>query len=358
MKEDMKRIGKKIWQTLCKIWKGFIVMMTAIPKVWKIVVILIGITIVDIIVVRGIWWWQEEMQIYTILKAIILLPVVVFTAWSIWKLQQGINALSEGDYNYKIDTAYMPTGLKQQGEALNCIGEGMTLAIDQKMRSERMKVELITNVSHDIKTPLTSIINYADLIGKEECDNEKIKEYSEVLHRQSERLKRLIDDLIEASKASTGNLDVVLEPCEVNVLLTQVAGEYEQRLQEKMLELRMAQLEKRIQIMADGRRIWRVIDNLMGNICKYGQPGTRVYLSLEEKNGKAVLTFRNISKEELNLSEEELMERFVQGDSARKAEGNGLGLSIARSLTELQNGTMEIVVDGDLFKVVLRFPEI
>ncbi|MBP3479863.1 MAG: sensor histidine kinase, partial [Oscillospiraceae bacterium] len=215
-----------------------------------------------------------------------------------------------------------------------------------------------TNVSHDIKTPLTSIINYADLIEKEPCENSTITEYAGVLHRQSERLKRLIDDLVEASKASTGNLEVLLAPCEVGVMLTQTAGEYEQRLTEKELTLVTNQPERPVKILADGRRLWRVFDNLMNNICKYAQRGTRVYLTLEEQDGQAVISFKNISREPLNLSPDELMERFVQGDVARSTEGNGLGLSIAKSLTELQNGTMELTTDGDLFKVVVSFPMI
>ena len=200
------------------------------------------------------------------------------------------------------------------------------------------------------------IINYSDLIGKEPCDNEKITEYAEVLHRQSERLKRLIEDLVEASKASTGNLEVLLAPCEVGVLLNQATGEYEQRLQQCQLELVTKQPEMPVKIMADGRRLWRVFDNLLNNICKYSQPGTRVYITVEAVDGNAVIAFKNTSRDALNISSEELMERFVRGDAARKSEGNGLGLSIAKSLTDLQNGTMALTVDGDLFKAVLTFP--
>ena len=224
------------------------------------------------------------------------------------------------------------------------------------MKSERMKTELITNVSHDIKTPLTSIINYADLIGREECDNPKIHEYAEVLHRQSERMKRLIEDLVEASKASTGSLEISLAPCEAGVMLMQVAGEYEQRLKQLSLNLVASQPVHPVTIMADGRRLWRVMDNLMNNICKYALPGTRVYLSLEDVGGQAVISFKNTSRDQLNVSPDELVERFVRGDAARNSEGSGLGLSIAKSLTELQHGTLDISCDGDLFKVVLRFP--
>jgi signal transduction histidine kinase len=234
----------------------------------------------------------------------------------------------------------------------------MSLAVDERMKSERLKTELITNVSHDIKTPLTSIINYADLITKEPTDNEKITEYCEVLTRQSERLKKLIEDLVEASKASTGNLEVLLAPCEVGVLLTQAAGEYEKRLADGNLTLVTRQPEHPVTILADGRRLWRVFDNLMNNICKYAQPGTRVFLTLEDTDGQAVISFKNISRCELDVSSDELLERFVRGDSSRSTEGSGLGLSIAQSLTELQNGTLALTIDGDLFKVTLRFSTI
>lgn len=218
------------------------------------------------------------------------------------------------------------------------------------------KTELITNVSHDIKTPLTSIINYATLIGEEPCDNPKITEYSEVLVRQSEKLKRLIEDLVEASKASTGNLEVFLAPCDAAVFITQASGEYEEKLQKSELSLVTKQPEKDLRIMADGRRMWRIFDNLMNNICKYAQSGTRVYLTLEEQNGNAVISFKNTSREPLDMSEEELMERFTRGDSSRNTEGNGLGLSIAKSMAELQGGSLKLSIDGDLFKAILTFP--
>jgi signal transduction histidine kinase len=231
----------------------------------------------------------------------------------------------------------------------------MAIAVEDRMKSERMKTELITNVSHDIKTPLTSIINYASLIGQAP-DGPDVPEYSQVLLRQSEKLKRLIDDLVEASKASTGNLDVLLSPCDASVFLTQAAGEYEEKLQAADLTLVTKQPEKELRIMADGRRMWRIFDNLMNNICKYAQPGTRVYLSLEEKDGKALISFKNTSREALDISEAELMERFTRGDASRTTEGNGLGLSIAGSMAELQGGKLSLTVDGDLFKAVLTFP--
>ncbi|MDE6639536.1 MAG: sensor histidine kinase [Acetatifactor sp.] len=231
--------------------------------------------------------------------------------------------------------------------------------MSERMKSERLKTELITNVSHDLKTPLTSIINYAELISREAAENpeesQTMREYSEVLLRQSGRLKRLLENLVEASKAATGNLEVNLESCEAGVLLSQAVGEYQQRMEEKALELRVSQPEEPVRILADGRHLWRVFDNLLNNICKYAQENSRVYLTLEQKENKAFIIFRNMSKYALDISPEELEERFVRGDKSRHMEGNGLGLSIAKSLTELQQGQMEIVVDGDLFKVILIF---
>ena len=226
------------------------------------------------------------------------------------------------------------------------------------MKSERFKTELITNVSHDIKTPLTSIINYVDLLQKEELNNPTAQEYLEVLDRQSSRLKKLIEDLIEASKASTGNLSVQMERCEAGVFLVQTVGEFKEKTDAANLELIIKKPEEPVYIMADGRHFWRIIDNMMNNICKYAQPGTRVYINLEQAFGTLTITFRNTSRAPLNISSEELMERFVRGDSSRNTEGNGLGLSIARSLTELQKGTLSIQIDGDLFKAVLEFPVI
>ena len=211
------------------------------------------------------------------------------------------------------------------------------------------------NFSHDIKTPLTSIINYVDLLEKEELHNEKAEEYLAVLERQSSKLKKLIEDLVEASKASTGNLEVGNELLEAGVFLTQTVGEFEEKLSLVGLELIVQKPEDPLYILADGRHLWRVVDNLMNNICKYAQPSSRVYVNLEKEDEEVVMTFRNISKYQLNINGSELTERFVRGDSSRNTEGHGLGLSIAKSLMDLIGGDMRIVVDGDLFKVILRF---
>ncbi len=327
-----------------------------IPLIWKTFLSVAGITVLELIIILCCWWEPDNYLSFWIVEKLVLIPLVLNTVFTMKKLQRGAKALSEGDLSYQVDTEKMWGDFKAHGENLNSIAEGMTVAVDERMKSERMKTELITNVSHDIKTPLTSIINYTDLIANEPCENVKITEYAKVLARSSERLKRLIEDLVEASKASTGNLEVLLAPCNTNILLTQAVGEYGDKLKEANLELIVTQPEETVMIMADGRRLWRVFDNLINNVCKYAQEFTRVYLSLEKIGEEAVITIKNTSRVALNISEEELMERFVRGDQSRNTEGNGLGLSIARSLTQLQGGDLQLSIDGDLFKVTLRFP--
>ena len=311
-----------------------------------VVLVMLGMLYLPITGALAIIWFLEK---------IILIPVVLYFALINSKLAEGGRRLADGELDYQIDTGRMFGNLKEQGENLNRIGEGLNVAVEERMKSERLKTELITNVSHDIKTPLTSIINYADLIVEEPTENARITEYAEVLKRQSARLKKLIEDLMEASKASTGNIEVHMVPCEVGVLLTQTMGEYEQRLAELGLELVARQPDHPVRIMADGKLLWRVFDNLLNNICKYAMGGTRVYLTVEERDGKVAIAFKNISKYPLDISAEELKERFVRGDRSRHTEGNGLGLSITQSLTQLQGGELELTVDGDFFKVVLVF---
>lgn len=355
-----KRLLKLLFKKLKVLFKLFFKFLSKVPLVWKTALIVVGVSIVNFILTKEAcdYYYANFNYLYFLVWAIFSAVVgvaMLYCAIVLKKLQQASKALADGDLSYQVDTSKMLGDFKEYGESLNSISKGMAIAVEERIKSERMKTELITNVSHDIKTPLTSIINYTDLISKEPCDNKKINEYSSVLLRQSERLKRLIDDLVEASKASTGNLEVSLAPCEANIFLTQIAGEYTEKLQSKSLELITTQPEASIMIMADGRRLWRVFDNLMNNICKYSQGGTRVYLSLEKKGNDAVITFKNTSSSALNISADELMERFVRGDSSRNTEGNGLGLSIAKSLTELQNGKLGLTIDGDLFKVILKF---
>lgn len=295
------------------------------------------------------WWFLERAA---------LVALLLYALLCTNSLRKGAKELASGNDEYKINTEKMRGVFREHAEDLNNIGTGISRAVNERMKSERFRTELITNVSHDIKTPLTSIINYVDLIGKEEPESEKMREYIDVLSRQSARLKKLIDDLIEASKASTGNLNVNLQRCELGVLLDQTAGEYGERLSKAGLELVLTKPEEPVSIMADGRHMWRIFDNLMNNACKYAQPGTRIYLTLNRVGNRANVIFRNISRSMLNITGDELMERFVRGDSSRNTEGSGLGLNIAKSLAQLQGGELELTLDGDLFKVTLSFPTV
>ncbi len=283
-----------------------------------------------------------------------LLAVAVALSFS--TLQKQAKSLAKGELDHTMDTKYLIGPFKEHGEDLNRIGEGLNAAVSDRIKSERMKTELITNVSHDIKTPLTSIINYTDLLSKEPKLSNTAEEYIQVLQRQSARLKKLTEDIVEASKASSGAITLTKEPCDLGVLLEQTVGEYEDKTSEQQLKVLLSKPETAVTVLADGRRVWRIFDNLMNNICKYALPGTRVYLSLTEQEKSAIVTFRNISKNPLNIAPEELTERFVRGDTARSSEGSGLGLAIAQSLTELQQGKFEISIDADLFKVTLIFP--
>ena len=349
------RILRAIGRGLRRIGRFLLTLLRGLPLTFRTVLAYLALVVLDFIIVSANLQEPEIFLTILFIEFLLLLVFVTHVALTLRRLQKGGQALAAGDLSRKVDTRGMLWDFRRHGEDLNRIGEGMNAAVEERLRSERLKTELITNVSHDIKTPLTSIINYSDLIAREPCENEKITAYAQVLTRQSERLKRLIDDLIEASKASTGSLDVVMAPCSAGVFLTQAAGEYGERLKNAGLELVMQTPEQPVMILADGRRLWRVFDNLLGNVCKYAQPGTRVYLTLEVRDGDAVITFKNVSRSALNVTPEELMERFVRGDASRHTEGNGLGLSIARSLTELQQGSLDLVIDGDLFKAILRF---
>lgn len=295
---------------------------------------------------------MESVVMLMMLDFLIIGTVLVIAGINMNRLKEGAKKIAAGNVGYKLDTDHMLWEFKKHGETLNSINDGISVAVNERLKSEHMQTELITNVTHDIKTPLTSIISYVDLLSKEELGNEKADEYVEVLSRQSERLKKLIEDLIEASKATTGNLKVEFADVDVKVLLEQSLGEFSDKLEAKGLKPVVNFHTDDTVVRADGKHLWRVFDNLINNISKYAQDNTRVYVDVERVENLKV-SFKNISKEELNISGEELMERFVRGDKSRNTEGNGLGLSIAKSLMKLQDGDLEIVVDGDLFKVVL-----
>lgn len=339
---------KAIWRGVKSVCQSIKMIFANIPLIWKTAVIVGAVCLFELLFFNIFFFWFVEH--------LILVPLILFGAIQLKKLQTGGRKLAEGDLLYQVDTKRMYPDFKQHGEHLNSIGQGMNHVVEERMRSERMKTELITNVSHDIKTPLTSIVNYVDLISTENTENEKIVEYISILQRQSERLKKLIEDLVEASKASTGSLAVHKAPVNLGVLLEQTAGEFRERLTAAKLEAIINKPETDVMVMADGRQLWRVFENLMNNVCKYAQPNTRVYIDCFKQEEQVVLSFKNISKDPLNISKDELLERFVRGDKSRSTEGSGLGLSIAKSLMELQNGTLELEIDGDLFKVILTLP--
>lgn len=343
---------KKVWNAVKKGWS---LAQENIPLFWKGIIVIGGISLVEFFTVGVNLYRGDDLMFWFLLGKVIEIPLVLFVLLQMKELQKGSKRIAEGDLSQPIDTSRLKWEFKRHGENLNCVSESISRAVDKQLKSERFKTELITNVSHDIKTPLTSIINYVDLIKKEEITDETLLEYVDVLDRQSARLKKLIDDLMEASKASTGNLPVQFEECDIEVLLTQLIGEFEDKLALNELELIVDKPETPVIVKADGRHMWRVLDNLMNNACKYAQPHTRVYVSLTKEGQSAIITFRNISKAALNIPSDELLERFVRGDSSRNTEGSGLGLSIAQSLTELMNGNMKLDIDGDLFKVTLKF---
>ena len=299
------------------------------------------------------------------LTAFLLILFDAFAIAKIFRYRTDVQTLLEtsrkienGELDAKVDVNDLSFDMKEMGESLNSLGDGLSKAVESSLRDERTKAELITNVSHDIKTPLTSIINYVDLLKKEDIDNEKAREYIDVLEKKADRLKMLILDLIEASKTSTGNIELEYMKLSFSELVNQCSAEYEDKFAESGLELVKNINDEGAFINADGRRVFRIIDNILNNAVKYAQPGTRVYLDLVKRDGELILSLKNTSKEMLNISAEELTERFVRGDRSRNSEGSGLGLSIAKNLTELQGGRFEITVDGDLFKVDVVFPQV
>ena len=271
------------------------------------------------------------------------------------KVREAVKSIYEGNTNIRLNETEMKGVLKELTIYINDIAGGLSNAINQSLKSERLKTELITNVSHDIKTPLTSIINYVDLLKKEKMPNEKCTEYLMILENKSQRLKKLTEDLIEASKASSGNIKLNIERINVNELVKQISGEFEDRFKAKGLEEILTLPEEEIFINADGRYMYRVLENIYSNAAKYALENTRVYMDIIPKQKTVVIQMKNVSKEKLNISVDELMQRFVRGEASRNTEGSGLGLSIANSLTELQGGKFHIYLDGDLFKVTIGF---
>ncbi len=348
----------RILKLIARFNKFLAVVFSHFSLLWKTILLygsyiaVNGILVIIFMISRGSF--KAIPVLFGLLFNFAVLAVILAFILHMNSLKKAGEKLADGDYGFQIDTNNMWWDLKSHGENLNHIGQGMSKAVDARMKSERFKTELITNVSHDFKTPLTSIVNYVDLLKKEDIQDAKILEYIEVLDRQTSRLKKLTEDLVEASKASTGNVAVALERTDLAELLQQSVGEYAERFAANQIEA-VVRSEEPVLVMADGRLLWRVLDNLLGNICKYSLPGTRVYADVRKTAGKVTITMKNTSRYPLNITSDELMERFVRGDISRSTEGSGLGLSIAKSLTELQKGQFELSIDGDLFKAMISF---
>ena len=345
------RVLRLLWRILRGVTLWLWRIVTGIPLVWKTALVTAALAFLEFILYVS----PSRDPLFLVVKVLEILAVLAI-ALNLRTLEKNGKQLSEGDLSTPVDTKRLFGAFRRYGQAMNRLQSGMESAVQEQMRAERMKTELITNVSHDIKTPLTSIVNYVDLLKKEDIPSPAAREYITVLDRQSKRLKKLTEDLVEASKASSGALNVELQPTDVNVLLSQIEGEYQERLAACHLTLVTQPPAPGTMIQADSRLLSRVMDNLVSNVCKYALENTRVYVTAAVRDGQAVISFKNVSRDELNISPDELMERFVRGDASRHSEGSGLGLSIARSLVQLQGGTFALSIDADLFRADIVFP--
>ncbi len=344
----------KIWKGIRFVFRGLYKLFGLLPVIWKY--LLIGAALILIPTFFLILAWEEEFFILLWLMSLLAYVIVVsYGGYAYGTLLKGAKRMAEGTLHTKIPTRFLLGSYKTCAENLNALADVATVAAQRQLKSERMKTELITNVSHDIKTPLTSIINYVDLLEKPHSPEEGTQ-YLEVLGRQSQRLKKLVEDLMEMSKATTGNMAVEITQVDAAEAVNQALGEFADKLAAAHLSPVFRQPEGPVPIRADGRLTWRVLSNLLSNIVKYALPGTRVYIDLVKLEGQVLISLKNISREALNVSADELTERFVRGDASRNTEGSGLGLNIAKSLMELQRGQLQLLVDGDLFKVTLVFP--
>lgn len=356
------RLVMYLKREVCALKKQLQMILVSFPLYWQM---LLGYAIfsflemwVVIFIIKRMTEFGGIIIFIWVVKTIMISVALVVILVNLRVLQKAGENLAAGNLRDKVEVAHLLGPFRQFGDTLNSINVGIANAVQEQMKSERMKTELITNVSHDIKTPLTSIINYVDLMIQHGTEDETLLEYEEVLSRQSLRMKKLIEDLIEASKAAAGNLNVMMAETDVGILLNQAMAEFEERLAGTEISVVEKKPDQPVWIMADGKYLWRVFENLLTNVVKYGMPHTRLYIDLEMQEDMVRIIFRNISKFQLNINGEELMERFTRGDSSRHTEGNGLGLSIAKSLVEIQNGAMDILVDADLFKVIIQFPRL
>lgn len=345
------RVLRLLWRILRGVTLWLWRITTGIPLVWKTALVTAALAFLEFILYVS----PSRDPLFLVVKVLEMLAVLAI-ALNLRTLEKNGKQLSEGDLSTPVDTKRLFGAFRRYGQAMNRLQSGMESAVQEQMRAERMKTELITNVSHDIKTPLTSIVNYVDLLKKEDIPSPAAREYITVLDRQSKRLKKLTEDLVEASKASSGALPVDLQPTDVSVLFSQITGEYQDRLADCHLTLVTQPPAGQPVVLADSKLLSRVMDNLVSNICKYAMPETRVYVSGVTADGQMTMSFKNVSRAELNISPDELMERFVRGDTSRHTEGSGLGLSIARSLVQLMGGTFRLSIDADLFRADVTLP--
>ena len=353
--------ARTLWKnSLLRWFGGFIkVLFCNFNDVWQVIIVF---GVIGLFSFFALIEWASVMGITFLLPALILgaelaaFVYMVRQAIGKQRIKEGILKIAEGEVEYKIPLNGLNGDQKIIAEKINSIGEGLDRALEESMKSERLKTDLITNVSHDIKTPLTSIINYVDLLKKENFEDPKIQRYLEILEAKAQRLKTLTEDVVEASKVSSGN--ITLEYMNINFveMIQQTSGEFEEKFKVRELKEVLILPEKEVVIRADGRRLWRVLANIYNNAAKYAMEGTRVYAELKVVNDSAVFSLKNISQQPLNISADELTERFIRGDISRSTEGSGLGLSIAKSLTQMQGGKFELYLDGDLFRVTITFP--
>lgn len=354
------KMGKLYWlchcvsgQILRKAGRVILMFLKLLPLMWQWLVV--GLALMAMALITFDWMSYSTLTFPFLFAMILSIGTVCYGAYAYGTLLKGVKKMSEGDLNHKVPTKYLVGTFRDAANSMNCLADVAVVAANKHMQAERMKTELITNVSHDIKTPLTSIINFVDLLQKPHTDAQG-EEYLEVLNRQSHRMKKLIEDLMELSKANTGNLSVNITQMDAVEMLNQALGEFSDKLETARITVVTKHPQIPTMILADGRLAWRVLSNILTNAVKYALPGTRLYVDMVPLPGKVLLSFKNVSREQLNTNAEELMERFVRGDASRNTEGSGLGLNIARSLMEVQHGQLQLLVDGDLFKVTLLFP--
>ena len=355
----LRRLLRAVKRFLGRVYRALRSMARMVPAVWQWLLtafLMVFIPVILLLFASSSYGNRRDFFVLLFLGSLIFDAALVwYGGWCFGTILKAAKRMAQGDLDTKIETKQLYGSFRSCAEHLNTTSDAAMLAAREKMKSERMKTELITNVSHDIKTPLTSLINYVDLLQKPHTQEEG-QQYLEVLARQSGRLKKLIDDLMEMSKASTGNMTTQITDVNAAEAVHQALGEFADKLEAVGLQAVVRLPEEPVTMRADGRLAWRVMGNLLSNAVKYAMPGTRLYVDVQKRENKVLISFKNISAEPLNISAEELMERFVRGDASRNTEGSGLGLNIAAGLMDVQGGNMEVLVDGDLFKVTLFFP--